>query len=174
MSPASPLRILEMRNSARQSGIKFHYLHPARLPVAALRKIIKLILSQHGKSLVAVNYVFCSDDYLLAVNREYLKHDFYTDIITFDLSDTPKAVRADVFISIERVRENAQKLDLPIYKELIRVVLHGVLHLVGYNDKTKAEKKRIRHQEDLYLSKVLQIVPRETKAKKKFHVEHRK
>jgi rRNA maturation RNase YbeY len=88
----------------------------------------------------------------LEINQKYLEHDFYTDIITFDLSETG-AVRGEIYISIDRVRENARKLGVSFKSELHRVIFHGMLHLCGYNDKTKAEKEKIRAKEDQYLNK---------------------
>jgi probable rRNA maturation factor len=162
-----------MRKSENSTGIKFHYLEPARFPVAAVRKTLGLILKRHKKRAGSINYVFCNDEYLLEINRSYLKHDYYTDIITFDLSVPGPEITADIYISSERVKENAGELGIPIYKELVRVIIHGLLHLVGFNDKGKDEKLKIRRAEDRFLSIVLENVPRETIAKKKFHVKHR-
>jgi len=117
--------------------------------------------------------VFCSDQYLLDINRSYLNHNYFTDIVTFDLSELYAQLRADIYISIDRVKENAATLGVPAYHELIRVILHGALHLVGYSDKSAAGKKKMRSAEDKFLALVFKNVPRETKAKKKFHVKHR-
>ena len=172
LSPAYALRILEMRERKPYSAIRFHYLKPARLPSGALKEVISRIFKKHKRAISSVNYVFCSDQYLLQINQEYLNHDFYTDIITFELSNRGDDLVADVYISIDRVKENAAQLGSPVFKELIRVALHGALHLVGFKDKSQAEKKRMRTEEDRYLSKVLKNVPRETKEKKRFHVKH--
>ena len=117
-----------------------------------LKKYIGSISKKEGKKLKSLNCIFCSDKDLLDLNRKYLEHNFYTDIITFDLSGTG-AVQAEIYISIDRVRENARKLDVSFKSELHRVIFHGVLHLCGYKDKTKAEKKNIRSKEDHYLNK---------------------
>ena len=116
-----------------------------------LKENIRSIFKKEGKKLASLNCIFCSDKTLLEFNRDYLKHDFYTDIITFDLSEN-EAIEAEIYISIDRVRENAQKLGIPFKSELPRVIIHGILHLCGYNDKTKVEKKRIREKEDYYLN----------------------
>lgn len=94
-----------------------------------------------------ISYVFCSDDYLLQINKEYLKHDYYTDIITFPYKEG-KEVESDIFISIDRVRDNAQAFDASFEKELLRVISHGLLHLLGYKDKSEEEEKTMRQKED--------------------------
>jgi probable rRNA maturation factor len=106
-----------------------------------------------GFILKELNYIFCSDDYLLKVNREYLDHDTFTDIITFDNSEKEKVVIGDVFISIDRIRENAQKFNVTETNELHRVIIHGALHLVGYKDKTAVTKQKMTEKEDFYLNK---------------------
>lgn len=102
--------------------------------------------------LIELNYVFCSDEYLHQVNVKYLQHDYYTDIITFDNSEEEGTVEGDIFISIERVQDNAQDQGIPFEHELRRVIIHGVLHLTGYNDKTSEEEKEMREKENAYLS----------------------
>lgn len=94
-----------------------------------------------------INYIFCDDHYLWELNRKYLKHNTLTDILTFDYSQSKK-LRADIFISIERVRENAKKLGVNFHEELLRVMSHGILHLLGYKDKTEEEKACMREKED--------------------------
>jgi probable rRNA maturation factor len=106
-----------------------------------------------GFILKELNYIFCSDDYLLKVNREYLDHDTFTDIITFDNSEKEKVVIGDVFISIDRIRENSQKFNVTETNELHRVIIHGALHLVGYKDKTAVTKQKMTEKEDFYLNK---------------------
>lgn len=98
----------------------------------------------------SLNIIFCSDEYLLGMNKQFLQHDYYTDIITFDYSDKVK-INGDLYISIDRVVDNAQKNHVPTNTELYRVVIHGVMHLVGYKDKTKSEASVIRKKEDEYL-----------------------
>lgn len=97
-----------------------------------------------------ISYVFCSDEFLLKMNKEYLKHDTYTDIITFDYTEAG-VVSGDIFISVERVRENAAKFSKTVDDELHRVIIHGILHLLGYKDKSKDAKEEMRKQEDLCL-----------------------
>jgi rRNA maturation RNase YbeY len=99
-----------------------------------------------------INYVFCSDEYLLQINIDYLKHDYYTDIITFDNSEEEGTIESDIFISIDRIEDNAQDQGISFEQELHRVIIHGVLHLVGYNDKTPDEKNTMREKENAYLS----------------------
>ena len=99
----------------------------------------------------SLTYVFCSDEYLLKLNRQFLKHDEYTDIITFDLSEKGEPLNGEIYISVERVRENASELMVPMKEELHRVMIHGALHLCGYRDKTKSEKLLMRKREDYYL-----------------------
>lgn len=103
------------------------------------------------KRLENLNVIFCTDDALLAINREFLNHDFYTDIITFPLSSKGQAVEAELYISVDRVRENAKKQDTRFSTELHRVLFHGCLHLTGYNDKSSQQIKKIREREDYYL-----------------------
>jgi probable rRNA maturation factor len=106
-----------------------------------------------GYKLKELTYVFCSDAYLLQINQQYLDHDTYTDIITFDNSEEDGIIVGDIFISIERIRENALKFEVPESTELHRVMVHGALHLLGYKDKGDAHKKKMTQKEDFYLSK---------------------
>lgn len=117
------------------------------------------LLAMENKTCGDVTLIFCSDDYLLEINKKYLNHDYYTDVITFDYSDNQR-VSGDLFISIDRVLDNAKSLQVVAKEELIRVVYHGVLHLVGYKDKTEEEKKVMTSKENEYL---LNFVSRETK-----------
>lgn len=115
--------------------------------------IIEAIVTE-GYKLQELNYIFCSDEYLLQINQQYLDHDTFTDIITFDNSETPGEIVGDIFISIERIWENAEKFKVTKMRELQRVVIHGALHLVGYADKKPADKKLMTEKEDFYLNKV--------------------
>ena len=112
---------------------------------------IKRVIKKEKKSIQGVNFIFCSDKYLLATNIQFLNHKSLTDIITFDYSDSP-GLLGDIFISIERVRENALKFKKTFDDELHRVIIHGILHLMGYNDKTPKEKSLIHKKEDVCLS----------------------
>lgn len=119
------------------------------------RKISKWIsnaVAMEGKEILGLNYIFCSDQYLLELNQEYLKHQTFTDIITFDHSEDDNVLEGDVFISIDRVIENAKNFDVAFEHELKRVIIHGVLHLIGYKDKSKADQKIIREKENKYLN----------------------
>lgn len=111
-------------------------------------------ITQRGKNLLLINYIFCSDEYLLEVNRKHLNHDYYTDIITFDNSFDENEVLADIFISIDRVRDNAAELNLMFNDELNRVIIHGVLHLLGWEDSSAELKEKMRLEED----KCLEII----------------
>ena len=102
-------------------------------------------------TLRSIDYIFCSDNFLLEINRDYLGHDYFTDIITFPLKQKP--VEANVFISIDRVRENAQLYSNSFEDELHRVILHGLLHLIGYDDKNPEDEKKMRGRENHYLDK---------------------
>ncbi|SDM09598.1 rRNA maturation RNase YbeY [Kriegella aquimaris] len=108
---------------------------------------ISRILESEGAILGHLNYIFCSDDYLLQMNRQYLSHDTFTDILTFDYSDGG-SITGDVFISLDRVRENAASFGQGFDVEMLRVMSHGILHLLGYGDKTVDESKRMRLKEE--------------------------
>ena len=118
---------------------------------AALKKFIITSFEKEVKRKLNVSYIFCSDDYLLRINQDFLKHDYYTDIITFPLTETDLKVEAEIYISIDRIRDNATKLNVPFDQELHRVLFHGVLHLIGYKDKTAAQKELMRRAEDKWL-----------------------
>lgn len=116
-----------------------------------VRNWIKAILETEGKSAGDITYVFCNDEYLGSMNAKYLKHNTLTDIITFDYSEKGK-LSGDIFISIERVKENAGSYNTTLNQELGRVMAHGVLHLSGYKDKTPDDKKMMKSKEDFYLA----------------------
>jgi rRNA maturation RNase YbeY len=99
-----------------------------------------------------INYIFCSDEYLFKLNNAYLKHKTYTDIITFQYSWPPQLIRSDIYISVERVRENAKLYNTSFLNELYRVMFHGALHLCGYKDKTKRDMIQMRSKENFYLN----------------------
>lgn len=118
----------------------------------AIKDWLKLAVTAEGYVLEELNFIFCPDEYLLRINQEYLQHDDYTDVITFDNSERPKTIVGDIFISIERIRENAKSLKVSPHDELCRVIIHGTLHLLGYKDKGKAAKLQMTAREDHYLS----------------------
>ncbi|MGW8123414.1 rRNA maturation RNase YbeY [Roseivirga echinicomitans] len=114
---------------------------------------LESIATTESTEIEEISYIFCSDDYLLKINQEYLDHDYYTDIITFDNRDNiDDPIEADIFVSIDRVTENAADQNVSFEKELSRVLAHGLLHLIGYNDKTEEEQKQMREKEEAYLS----------------------
>jgi len=118
-----------------------------------LKKFLINLFKNEKKKLDSINYIFCTDRFLLNVNRHYLKHNFYTDILTFNLSGiNSDPVKAEIYISLQRIRENAKRLKTSLKSELHRVIFHGALHLCGYNDSTKKGKDIMRRKEDLYLS----------------------
>ena len=110
------------------------------------------VIQKQGFTLVTLNYIFCDDEYLRNINVEYLDHNTYTDIITFDHSEEEGKLESDIYISIERVKENAAKFGNPFDDELHRVLIHGVLHLMGQEDKTEEDKQEMRKREEACLS----------------------
>lgn len=119
-----------------------------RKTTAWIQKAIK----KEKRKLSEINFILCSDEYLLAINKEYLNHNTYTDIVTFDNSDDSGFIEGDIFISVERVKENAAKYKRPFEEELRRVLIHGVLHLIGYSDKKISQKAEMREKENTYLA----------------------
>ncbi|PWJ55242.1 rRNA maturation RNase YbeY [Dyadobacter jejuensis] len=119
-------------------------------PVKTKKWLTNTCVSNDYK-ITELNYIFCSDDYLLEINKEYLDHDYYTDIITFDNSEEEGIVEGDIYISIDRVRENAESFDSDFETELRRVLVHGLLHLLGFDDTTPDLKQVMRAKEDEYL-----------------------
>lgn len=119
-----------------------------------IKSLLARVFVEEKVEFKSISYIFCTDEYLLKLNQEYLNHDTLTDILTFTLSGTTLPVVSEIYISIERVRENASKLGLPYRSELYRVMIHGVLHLCGYADHNPEEKAIMRKKEDLYLSKI--------------------
>lgn len=113
---------------------------------------VSATIAAEGYQLDELNFILCSDDYLLRINQQYLDHDTYTDVITFDNSEALKTITGDVFISIDRIRENASLYKHRLQDELCRVMIHGTLHLLGYKDKSKADKTRMTQKENDYLA----------------------
>jgi len=114
--------------------------------------IAETIKAEGFKRVGELSFVFCSDAYLLEINKQYLNHDTFTDIVTFDSSEDEDVIAGDIFISMERIRENASKFSVSEKDELNRVIIHGVLHLCGYYDKKKEDKALMTDKEDYYLS----------------------
>lgn len=115
-----------------------------------LKQWIKSVVTSHRKTVGTVNYIFCSDSEILNINQKYLNHDYFTDIITFPYNEGD-FVSADIFISIDTVKSNAHKFNKQFSNELYRVMIHGILHLLGYQDYTNEEKVLMRRKEDTYL-----------------------
>jgi|TARA_B100001142_G_scaffold323392_1_gene373374 rRNA maturation RNase YbeY len=116
-----------------------------------LKKWINNVIEKEGKKLNFVNFIFCDDNEMLEKNISYLNHMTYTDILTFDYTEN-NIISGDIIISIDRITENAKTYNVTFKKELKRVIIHGILHLIGYKDKSKKEKKIMREKEDFYLS----------------------
>ncbi len=112
-----------------------------------IKQWIKRVVESKGKKPGSISYIFCDDDYLLNINRQYLQHDYYTDIITFDYTEE-EIVSGDLFISCERIKDNAKEMGVPEKEELMRVIIHGVLHLLGQKDKSDKEAKQMRKAEE--------------------------
>jgi probable rRNA maturation factor len=146
----------------KQQFIYFHF--PFRriyLPARQkLKKYIVWIFKEEQKKVGQINYIFCSDKDLLRINQAFLKHNTLTDIITFHYQDSAEPVMADIYISIERIKENSKVFKVSQLSELYRVMFHGALHLCGYSDKSKVEKHIMKQLEDKYLNK---YVPRGTR-----------
>lgn len=121
---------------------------------------LKKQAEQEGYSVGDLNYIFCSDEHVLQVNRDYLQHDYYTDIITFDQSEEEELIEGDIFVSVDRVADNASQLAITAEQEMRRVLAHGMLHLCGYGDKTDEEEAHMRAKEDEWLKELHQLLPK--------------
>ncbi len=117
-----------------------------------IRQWLKQQAEREGYAVGDLNYIFCSDEHVLQVNRDYLEHDYYTDIITFDQSEEEGKIEGDIFVSVERVADNAMQVGVSAEQEMHRVLAHGLLHLCGYGDKTDADVATMRAKEDEWLS----------------------
>lgn len=116
-----------------------------------LKSFIEFLFRNEKRKLQSLTYIFCSDDYLLKINQDFLKHNYFTDIITFDLSET-KEIVGEVYVSVERVKENAKNMGVSTTNELHRVIFHGALHLCGYQDHSNIKRTQMRLREDHYLN----------------------
>jgi rRNA maturation RNase YbeY len=133
--------------------IAFHALDPGYKITSknALKAWIEQVVEKEEAEIGQLNFILCSDEYLRELNNKYLQHNYYTDVLTFEMDDNGERITGDIFISIDRIKENSKKFEESVWKELKRVMLHGVLHLLGYNDKTLIEKRRMTEREELYL-----------------------
>ncbi len=130
----------------------FEKIEPVKIQKEAVQNAIDFLIENEKKQPGEISVIFCSDEYLLKINEQYLNHNYYTDIVTFDYVEN-SVISGDLFISLDRIKENSAQFNVAFKEELYRVILHGVLHLVGYKDKTATEKKLMRGKEDFYLKK---------------------
>ena len=141
-----------MQKNNTTPPVHFHFLLPVTFTQRTLvKEVVKDIFKKEKTKLEQLQYIFCSDDYLLEINKQHLKHNYYTDIITFDLSERPNSVIGEIYISVDRVRDNAQNYEVSFKQELLRVIFHGALHLCGLKDKTEKDQALMRKAEDKYL-----------------------
>ena len=131
--------------------IDFHFVKTNSIPLSDHSDWLKKVVLSEKKTLGSLSYIFCDDNFLLKKNIEFLKRDYLTDVIAFDYSKKNQ-ISGDVFISVNRVKENSKKFKTPFLTELERVMVHGLLHLLGYNDKTKNDSKIMTEKENFYLS----------------------
>ena len=139
--------------------VKFNYADVSRISLPNKRRVqhfVAQIFTFECKELQFLNYVFCSDPYILEINRQFLQHDYFTDIITFDMSETTSII-GELYISVETVQSNAALHGVHYHNELLRVIFHGALHLCGYSDKKKSEITEMKGKEEYYLQTYLQI-----------------
>jgi rRNA maturation RNase YbeY len=127
-------------------AIDFKVVNPIKT-----KRWLKSVIKAEGFELSEINYVFCNDEYLHSINVEYLDHDTLTDIITFDNSEGDELIEGDIFVSIERIIDNTKDFNTTFEQEFKRVIVHGILHLCGYCDKTDENEKQMREKEDYYL-----------------------
>jgi len=128
----------------------------AGLPFDSITETLPVLVSLESRELGDITLIFCTDEELLAINKEHLDHDYYTDIITFNYNND-SIISGDLFISVDRIKDNATQLGVSMEEELHRVCYHGVLHLVGYNDKTDQEIEVMRAKENFYLNKLFHV-----------------
>jgi probable rRNA maturation factor len=142
-------------NDFSKPGVYFFFQHTKVVLAnrSDLKRFIIALFKKEKTELTSLNYIFTTDKELLNINKQYLKHDTYTDIVTFDLSGKAKPKQGEIYVSYDRVKENAQAHSSSISKEFHRVIFHGALHLCGYRDKTAADKKKMREKEDYYLNR---------------------
>jgi|AntRauTorckE5430_2_1112549.scaffolds.fasta_scaffold03166_3 rRNA maturation RNase YbeY len=131
-------------------AITFEHQNPIRI-----KNWLQSVVNQEGSSVATLSFIFCSDDYLHQINMEYLNHDTLTDVITFQYTEVDsESIEGDIFISIDRIKENAAEFNVPFDAELHRVMVHGTLHLLGYGDKMTEEKAQMTEKENFYLAQL--------------------
>lgn len=136
-------------------AIRFYYQEPKfkLKSTSAYKKWLEHVAQAESKTIASLTYILCTDEYLLQINKEHLNHDYYTDIVTFDLTEEgSNGIVGEIYISIDRVKENAITLNEPYQKEFARVLVHGMLHLCGYDDQSETDKTKMRGWEDRYLT----------------------
>ncbi len=140
--------------SKNSESLEFHFQDYEEFPFPEnkIRKWILFLIKNENQKAGILNFIFCSDDFLSSMNMDYLQHDTLTDIITFDYSNEFNSISGDIFISIDRIKENADNFAKPFLNELCRIIAHGVLHICGYGDKQVNEKAVMQDKEDYYLS----------------------
>jgi len=143
------------------AAVRFHFLEQSLHPKERrrLKSFLLSIFKQERTAVQSLDYIFCSDTYLLEINQQFLQHNFFTDIISFNLAAENTPVAGEIYISLERVRENAEDLEQAFSTELHRVIFHGVLHLCGYKDKSTADTKKMRAKELYYLKRYFKKIP---------------
>jgi probable rRNA maturation factor len=148
-----------MQKNKTTPPVHFHFLLPVSFSQRTLvKEVIRNLFKKEKTKLEQLQYIFCSDEYLLQINKQHLQHNYYTDIITFDLSEPGQGVTGEIYISIDRVRDNAQNYEVSFKHELLRVIFHGALHLCGHKDKTEKDQTLMRKAEDKYLQYYLSKV----------------
>ena len=142
-----------MASQQKKHGlVYFFYETPVALKERTrLKAFIAGIFKKKKRAVNTINFIFCSDERILEINRQYLRHDYYTDIISFELSAPGEPVTGEIYISTDRVKDNAKQLGHSFTQELYRVIFHGILHFCGYKDKTAADSRKMREREDYYL-----------------------
>ena len=133
--------------------VQFYFLDrkPTLKECTRLKLFIEKLFLLEKKKLGNLSYIFCSDEHLLSINKNFLKHDFYTDVITFDLSPSKNEIEGEVYLSVDRIKDNAKQLGVSFIEEMHRVIFHGALHLCGHKDKNKADEQQMRSTENKYL-----------------------
>lgn len=138
--------------------ISFFYETKFKLKqVRTWKNWIKAAATAEGFKIGDINYIFCDDEYLLEINRTYLNHDYYTDVIGFQYSEG-KEISGDIYISVERIKENAQLNEVDFKNELARVVIHGILHFMNYKDKTPEDAQKMREAESKYIAEIIPLI----------------